>query len=114
MKKILVSSAILLSAILTSTTVTAGDKTPAAEINAAGFINKQPVYQLRLKNNTAASYFIVVKDEFGVVLHEESVSGVNITRHYQLNTLELGNTQVVFEVFTSNGVLAGTFKVSGK
>lgn len=114
MKKIFVSSAILFSTLLNAATVTAGDKTPGVEMNAAGIINKQPVYQLRVNNNIATSYFIVVKDEFGVILHEETVSGTNIIRNYQLNTLELGNTQVIFEVYNSIGMLTGTFKVSGK
>ncbi len=114
MKKILVSSAILLSVLLANNTVAAGDKNPGMEMNAAGLINKQPVYQLRVNNSTTATFYIVVKDEFGVVLHEETVNGVNIVRNYQLNTVELGNTNVVFEVFNSNGILSGTFKVSGK
>ena len=114
MKKIFVSSAILLGVLLANNTLTAGEKNPGVEMNPAGLINKQPVYQLRLNNTTTSSYYIVAKDEYGEVLHEETISGTNIIRNYQLNIQELGNTQVVFEVYNSYGMVIGTFKVSGK
>ncbi|HMO33053.1 MAG TPA: hypothetical protein PKE63_00600 [Lacibacter sp.] len=111
MKKFLITSAFALSLLLSFTNAVAGEGTPAPELKAAGRINKQPVYQLRLNNSTAASYYLLVKDEFGVVLHEETLSGSNITRNYQLNTLELGATPVIFEVYNMAGLLTGSIRV---
>lgn len=88
-----------------------GEKESAAELVAAGRINKQPLYQLRLHNEQTTRFYILVKDAFGETLHEEWLTGKNITRTYQLNTTELGNTAVVFEVYNTLGWLTGSFRV---
>lgn len=114
MKKILLTSAVALTFLFTAsaTPVGGGENRPTVEMSAAGRINKQPVYQLRLNNEQAARYYILVKDEFGETLYEEYVSGKNISRNYQLNTMELGNTAVVFEVYNTLGWLTGSFRIS--
>lgn len=89
-----------------------GEKESGAELIAAGRINKQPLYQLRLNNEQTTRFYILVKDAFGEILHEEWATGKNITRTYQLNTTELGNTAVVFEVYNTLGWLTGSFRVN--
>lgn len=113
MKKILFQTAIALSILFTLTTTASastGNNTPAAEMKAIGSINNQPVYELSINNNTYARYTIIVSDEFGVVLHEETITGINISRKYQINTFELGKTGVRFEVIASTQK-ADTFNI---
>ena len=43
-------------------------------------------------------FLVVVKDESGAVVYQETVSGVNIKRKYQLNTEELATTGLTFEI----------------
>lgn len=102
MKKTFYQSAIALSILFALTTINpaaAADKnTPVTEMKLVGKINNQPVYELNINNAFFAAYTIVVTDEYGEVLHEETVSGVNISRKFQINTEELGRTGVRFDV----------------
>lgn len=77
------------------------DSTPSAELKLIGRSDNQPVFQLNLKNTENEKYVVVVKDEFGTILHQEVISGVNISRKYQLNTDELDGIGVIFEVTSS-------------
>ena len=79
------------------------------EMYAAGKINKCPVYQLRFVCDKNTSYQIIIKDEFGSVLYEESVRGTDIIRNYMIDVSELGNTPVSFEVFNSAGMMLKKF-----
>lgn len=106
MKKIFFQSAIALTILFTltaTTTALAGNKNNpvSTEMKAVGLINNQPVYELNINNNTYATFTIIVTDEYGVVLHEETVAGVNISKKFQINIDELGTTGVRFEVIAS-------------
>lgn len=96
----------------TAAPVGGGENGPVVELTPAGRINKQPVYQLRLNYEQPGRFYIVVKDDHNEVLHEEFVTGKNITRLFQINTLELGNTSLVFEVYNAYGMLTGAFRVN--
>ena len=54
---------------------------------------------------------IVVKDEYGLILHQETISGVNITRKYQLNTEELEGVDVTFEVIGTKSTQSTVFSI---
>ncbi len=71
---------------------------PAAELKIVGKLDNQPVFQLSLNNTTNEKFLVVVKDESGSVVYQETVSGVNIKRKYQLNTEELATTGLTFEI----------------
>jgi len=103
MKKTMKNAAIGLFTLLAVTTgfnASAGDTTTTIgiELKAAGKQNNQPVFQLDFNNKSASKFQIVIKDEFGVTLHQEVVSGVNISRKYQLNTEELFDVDVRIEI----------------
>ncbi|MEQ1797814.1 MAG: hypothetical protein ABL872_07670, partial [Lacibacter sp.] len=89
MKKTIKNAAIglfTLLAVTTGFTASAGDVTTGgAELKIAGQLNNQPVFQLSLNNTANQRFIIVVKDEFGTVLHEEIVYGTNIKRRFQFN-----------------------------
>ncbi len=71
---------------------------PAAELKIVGKLDNQPVFQLSFNNTTNEKFLVVVKDETGAVVYQETVSGVNIKRKYQLNTEELATTGLTFEI----------------
>ena len=67
-------------------------------------------YQLNLNNTANQRFIIVVKDEFGTVLHEEIVYGTNITRKFQFNK-ELEGIDVRFEIRDMKGSKTEVFNV---
>lgn len=84
---------------------------PAAELNYAGKINNQPVFQLKLNNKTNEKYSVVLKDEFGTVLFEETLGGVNISRKYMLDLDEFRGVDVNIEVRSLLGPASSSFIV---
>lgn len=87
------------------------DSTPAAELKLIGRTNNQPVFQLNFNNKEIEKFVVVVKDEYGTILHQEVVSGANITRKYQLNTDELEGVGVIFEVISSKTSKMAVFNI---
>jgi hypothetical protein len=100
MKKTMKKAAIGLFTILTLATgftSYAGEQKEGAELKIAGQVNNQPVFQLDLNNDLKQRFVIVIKDEFGAILHEEYVSGANISRKFRF-TDELDGINLRFEV----------------
>ena len=85
--------------------------TPGAELKMIGRLDNQPVFQLSLNNTTNEKYIVVVKDEFGAILYQENVSGVNIKRKYQLNTEELGFVGITIEIINSKDTKPAVFTI---
>jgi len=117
MKKTMKNAAIGLLTLLAVTTgftafaTNVNELTPAAELKMIGRSQNQPIFQLSLNNKEAEKFVIIVKDEFGVILHQETISGVNITRKYQLNTEELEGVDVTFEVFSAKSTQSTVFSI---
>ena len=84
---------------------------PAAELKLITHLDNQPVFQLSLNNTQAAKFLVVVRDETGEIVYQENISGVNIKRSYQLNTEELGATDLTFEIIGKNNEKPVVFKV---
>lgn len=113
MKKTMKSAAIGLFTILAVATgfnANAGTTPNSAELKLAGSLNNQPVFQLDLNNNLQQRFLIVVKDEFGTVLHEETVFGTNISRRFQFNN-ELDGVDVTIEVRDVKTATTSVFNV---
>lgn len=90
---------------------TTEEVTPAAELKLITHIDAQPVFQLSLNNTQNEKFFVVVKDEFGTVVYQETLSGVNIKRKYQLNTEELGTVGLTFEIVGKSSTKPVVFTV---
>lgn len=84
---------------------------PAAELKLITHIDNQPVFELSLKNTQKATFVVMVKDEFGAVVYQETVSGVDIKRKYQLNTEELGTVGLRFEISSKGNEKPAVFTV---
>lgn len=78
------------------------DVVPAAELKLITHFDNQPVFQLSLNNAQNEKFVVLVKDEYGTVVYQETLSGVNIKRKYQLNTEELGTVGLTFSIISKN------------
>lgn len=87
------------------------DAAPTAELKMIGRLDNQPVFQLSLNNASNERFVVVVKDEFGAILYQENVSGVNIKRKYQLNTEELGYVGITIEVTSTKDTKPAVFTI---
>lgn len=87
------------------------DAAPAAELKMIGRLDNQPVFQLSLNNASSERFLVIVKDEFGAILYQENVSGINIKRKYQLNTEELGYVGITIEVTSTKDAKPAVFTI---
>ena len=86
------------------------------ELNFIGKVKDHPVFQLNLNNNEPEEYIIKIKDESNFVLYSEKVSGVNLTRKYQLAIddadLSAPGFGVKFEVTSVKSHKTQVYKIS--
>ena len=73
-------------------------KTIPVELKFLGNVNNQPVVQLNFTNTEVSEYTVVVRDSHGVVLYKDKVKGRNMTQKFILNTEDLGDGEVHFEI----------------
>jgi len=113
--KTFVLSVVAFFILATTGTVSATEKKPlestTAELSFAGKINSQPVFQLNLNNRSTEKYSVVLRDEFGTVLYEETLSGVNISRKYMFDLDEFKGVDVNIEVRSLTNPAISTFTV---
>ena len=106
MKRVFINTRILAVALaITSTTVFS---TPAAaidekktipvELKFLGNINNQPVVLLNFTNTEVNEYTVIVRDSYGVVLYRDKVKGSNMTQKFILNTEDIGDVELHFEI----------------
>lgn len=89
-----------------------GDENPAVELKFIGNLNSQPVYQLSLNNIEDGEYTIIIKDVAGEVLYSERAKGVNITRKFQLNTAEVDENALRFEIINRKNFESTVYELS--
>ena len=114
MKKTMKNAAIGLFTLLAVTAAITSSATTIeneAELKAAGKINNQPVFQLDLNNSSSSKFIIVIKDEYGVTLYQEVITGMNISRKFQLNTEELSGVDVRFEIIDVKNNKTSVFNI---
>jgi len=108
MKKIFNNNRLIVLAFFTvfsvamSPAVMAGEINPSvpAELRFAGMVHNQPLFQLNVAGNALQDEFtIIITDEGGNTLYRENIKGQNFTKKFLLNTEELGDNTVRFEVF---------------
>ncbi|MDZ4795050.1 MAG: hypothetical protein SGI83_12285 [Bacteroidota bacterium] len=108
MKKILNNNRLIAIAFFTvfslamSPSVMASGIKPAVpvELKFAGLVNEQPVFQLVFAGSPEQDDFtVIIKDEFGYTLYKENIKGENFTKKFLLNTDEIGDNNVRFEIY---------------
>jgi len=106
MKKVLINTRIF--AIALAVTFTTAFSSPVwaidekkaipVEMKFIGNIENQPVFQLTFNNIEETEFTIVVRDEFNYVLYRDNIKAGHITRKFRLNTEELGDAAIQFEI----------------
>jgi len=96
--------------------VWAGDgKNPAGtlpvKITCLGLLNDQPTYSISKISASGQPVLFVVKDEFGELLYEQLLSESMTSIQVQFDVVDLGNTGIVFEVYSRNGILQFSSKI---
>jgi hypothetical protein len=125
MKQTIKSTRMIAMGILTLCTIGLSNSTFAgaktnnpAELKYVGKIENQPVFQLKLNNDEAETYFINIKDENNNVLYSEKVKGANLSRNYRLDVddadLHSPGFGVTFEVESAKTHKKEVYKVSNQ
>jgi hypothetical protein len=94
--------------------VTANEKNKAdttIELRLAGKQAGQPVFQLNIGNADRDAYFITIRDQDGILLHEETLKGEKISRRFQLNTDELQGATLHVQVKSRKATEVKTFEI---
>ncbi len=87
---------------------------PQAVVKLVGYKNSQPVYCLSINNPGSDKLTITVKDQDGIVLHEEVVTGNYISKNFLLNRDDLGNNTIYFEVSKNAEPVITKVKIQGE
>lgn len=72
------------------------------ELKFIGNIKNQPLFHMSFNSTEQSEYTITVRDEYGNVLYKDKVKGGIFTKKFLLNTEELGDAELVFEVTGKN------------
>ena len=70
------------------------------ELKFVGHIDNQPVFQLKLDNATAQEFTVVIRDQYNNVLYRFSSNDGNFNKKFLLNTDEIGDDMLRFEITT--------------
>jgi len=77
----------------------ANETKPApAELKYLGQLKSQPLFELTFNQDEDTEFLVVIRDEFQNVLYKEYVKAGTISKKYLLNTDELGDTPIHFEI----------------
>ncbi len=69
-----------------------------SELKFIGNVNDQPVFHLTLDNASAQEFTVVIRDEYSNVLYRYSSREDNFSKKFMLNTAEIGNDALRFEI----------------
>jgi len=106
-------TAILL--VASAPSVMAGEKKPSVpvEMTYAGQIKNQPVFQLTFSGNADQNEFtVIVNDEFGNSLYRENFKGEIFSKKFLLNTDEIGENTLHFEIYCTKTKQSVTYEVN--
>lgn len=120
MKKIFVNNRIIAIAFFTVFSVAStvalandGSKVLPIELKYTGHINSQPLYKLIVNGNTAHDEFIVIiKRDNGETIYRENIKGDNFTKSFLLNTEEMGDDTLHFEIVSKSTKKSVTYDIN--
>ena len=120
MKKLMINTRVLAIALLTGLTMTfastaiANDekKIIPVELRYIGNLENQPLFAMVFTSAEEAEFTITIRDEYGNLLYRDNVKGGNITKKFLLNTEELGDTGLRFEVSANKTHKPAVFEIT--
>jgi hypothetical protein len=68
------------------------------ELKFIGNLQNQPLFHMIFNGTQESVFTIIVRDQVGNVLHKETVKGTSISKKFLLNTDELGDADLKFEI----------------
>jgi hypothetical protein len=98
LKRNIVAALLIAMPALMTAPAFAGTTEPVAVVKLAGYKNAQPIYSLNIENPDNDKITITITDQDGTVLHEETATGLTISRNYMFNKHDLGNNTISFEI----------------
>jgi len=116
-KKIFAIALLTLSGFsqLHATDTAAGKNTLPVELQYAGQVKNQPLIQLKFSGSKDENVFsILISDNDGTVLYSGDVTGENFTRQFLLNTDELGDAVLNFEITGKKSGKKAKYQVSNQ
>ncbi len=124
MKKIFRNSRIIAVSFLTFFSATAASQASdssgikpaiASELKFAGMIQNDPLFELRITGAPGQDdYIISITDNQGNNLYRENIKAENFTKKFLLNTGELGDETLTFEIISRKTRQVVRYEVSSK
>ncbi len=121
MKKIFSNNRLIAIAFFTvfsvavSPAVMANEKNPAVpvEMKLSGYIKNQPVFELNFTGSHLQNEFtIIITDEYGNSLYRENIKGENFSKKFLINTEEVSDNKLRFEVFCNKTRKSTVFEIT--
>jgi butyrate kinase len=104
---------VLLFAQANATDTTEGITSLPVELKFAGTIKNQPLIQLKFSGTEEETEFnITITDQHGVELYNNTVNGKNFVKQFLLNTNDLEDAVLQFEITGKKSGKKAVYKVS--
>ncbi|MBI1341313.1 MAG: hypothetical protein GC171_00105 [Terrimonas sp.] len=120
MKRIFKNNRVLVIAFFTAFTVSAitgtaqepGKSLPVS-LTYAGSLHDQPLYKLSVAGNTQLDQFAVsILDANGNLLYSENIKAEHFTKSFLLNTDEIGDDNLYFEITSKKTKESVTYEIN--
>ena len=82
------------------------------ELRFLGNINNQPVFELTLDNTSEAEFTVIIRDEYSNVLYRHNSKTSSFSKKFLLNTDELGDDGLRFEIITGKNQKPVVYEVN--
>jgi len=120
MKTVMNSTRILAIALIASFTMAFASpalannekKAIPVELKFVGNLRNQPLFQLTFSSEEENEFTVIIRDENNNVLYKDNVKGGNFTKNFLLDTQELSDVGLKFEVSGKNYEKPVVFEVS--
>jgi len=84
------------------------------ELKFVGNLKSQPLFHLVFSGTEQNEYTVVIRDEYGNLLYKENVKGATFTKKFLLNTEELGDAELKFEITGKNNEKPVVFEINNQ
>jgi hypothetical protein len=91
---------------------TTGENPQAVELKYLGQYKNQPVFELSFKNSEETDFTVVIRDEQDNIVYKDFIKGGTASKKYMLNTEELGDIPVNFEITSRKTDKTVVYKVN--
>jgi hypothetical protein len=91
---------------------TTGENPQNVELKYLGQYKNQPVFELTFKNSEEAEFTVVIRDEQDNIVYKDFIKSGVTSKKYMLNTEELGDVPVNFEITSRKTDKTVVYKVN--